>query len=80
MQPEIFSFLEKQQAGKNGELQLTDAMKNMIDNGYNFYFNKFQEQRFDCGNPIGYLEANIAYAKKYNKNPQELNKILQKYL
>jgi UTP-glucose-1-phosphate uridylyltransferase len=80
LQPEIFLFLEKQQAGKNGELQLTDAMKNMIDDGYNFYFNKFQEQRFDCGNPIGYLEANIAYAKKYYKNSQELDKILQKYL
>jgi UTP--glucose-1-phosphate uridylyltransferase len=79
LKPEIFSFLKKQKTGKNGELQLTDAMKTMIKNGHNFYYTKFEEQRFDCGNPLGYLDANIAYAKKYTKDPQELSNILKKY-
>jgi UTP--glucose-1-phosphate uridylyltransferase len=79
LKPEIFSFLEKQKNGKNGELQLTDAMNSMINNNHNFYYSEFNEQRFDCGNPLGYLEANIAYAKKYTKNSQELKKIIKKY-
>lgn len=80
LQPEIFSFLEKQKTGKNGELQLTDAMKSMIKHNHNFYYSLFEEDRFDCGNPLGYLEANIAYAKKYADKPQEISKILKKWL
>jgi len=78
LQPEIFSFLEKQKIGKNAEIQLTDAMKTMIDNNHNFYYTKFTEMRFDCGNPMGYLEANIAYAKENIDNKQLLDIILKR--
>lgn len=79
LQPEIFQYLEKFQIGSGGEIQLTDAMKEMSQK-YPFYYKKIDEQRFDCGNVLGYLEANIAFALVDDKIAHEVKEILKKYV
>ena len=61
LQPSIFDELEKQKVGSGGEVQLTDAMNDMIGRT-DFYGYRFTGTRFDCGSKVGFVEANIAYA------------------
>ncbi len=77
LQPEIFSYLEKFEIGSGNEIQLTDAMKEMCKN-HPFYYKKITEERFDCGNVLGYLEANIAFALNDKKISAEVKKLLKK--
>jgi UTP--glucose-1-phosphate uridylyltransferase len=78
LQPEIFEYLSKMEIGSGGEIQLTDAMKAMCKK-YPFYYKKLDEQRFDCGNVLGYLEANIAFALKDERIAADFKKIIKKY-
>lgn len=57
----IMQMLAKQQTGVGGEIQLTDGIANMIGQ-VNVHGFEFSGQRYDCGSPAGYLEANIAYS------------------
>lgn len=61
LQPAIFDFLAEQRQGAGNEIQLTDAMARMIGGGP-FHGLRFEGHRFDCGDRLGFLEANIAYA------------------
>lgn len=79
LQPEIFSYLENLEIGSGGEVQLTDAMKKM-NADFPFYYKKIDEKRFDCGNVLGYLEANIAFALDDEKITSEVKKIIKKYV
>lgn len=79
LQPQIFDYLSKFEVGSGGEIQLTDAMRNMCRD-YPFFYKKIDEQRFDCGNVIGYLEANIAFALDNSQTKEQVKKILKKYL
>lgn len=78
LQPEIFSYLENLEIGSGGEMQLTDAMKKMCKD-FPYYYKKIDELRFDCGNVLGYLEANIAFALHDEKISADVKKILKKY-
>jgi UTP--glucose-1-phosphate uridylyltransferase len=78
LQPEIFQYLEKFQLGSGGEIQLTDAMKEMCKS-FPFYYKKIDELRFDCGNVLGYLEANIAFALQDETISDDVKQILKKY-
>lgn len=78
LQPEIFEFLSKFEIGSGGEIQLTDAMKAMCKK-HPFYYKKIDELRFDCGNVLGYLEANIAFALANKSIEQDVKKIIKKY-
>lgn len=78
LQPEIFGILRNAKAGINNEIQLTDAMK-VLMNSQKFLGLKFKGKRFDCGSIIGYLDANINYALKNNKINKDVVKILKKY-
>lgn len=61
LQPSIFEQLENQAKGSGEEIQLTDAMNDMIGN-VNFYGYRFDGVRYDCGERAGFIEANVAYA------------------
>jgi UTP--glucose-1-phosphate uridylyltransferase len=61
--PDIFDILRKIKPGKNGELQITDALNIQAKNN-NVIACKFEGKRFDCGSIEGYLEANNYFAKK----------------
>lgn len=59
--PEIFDILDGQEAGVGGEIQLTDALQGLADQG-KLIAVKMQGQRFDAGDWVEYLTANIYFA------------------
>jgi UTP--glucose-1-phosphate uridylyltransferase len=61
LQPEIFSYLEVQERGTGNEIQLTDAMLNLMKDQA-FFGTHFQGKTFDCGSREGFVEANLAFA------------------
>jgi UTP--glucose-1-phosphate uridylyltransferase len=61
LQPEIFGILDKQERGAGNEIQLTDAMAKMIGKTP-FHAVKTDCARYDCGDKVGFLHANIAVA------------------
>ncbi|WP_295494943.1 UTP--glucose-1-phosphate uridylyltransferase GalU [Sphingorhabdus sp. EL138] len=61
LQPEVMRILEGQEKGAGGEIQLTDAMAQMIGQ-QPFHAVTFNGNRYDCGSKVGYIEANLALA------------------
>lgn len=62
----IFEHLEKENYGKNGEIQLTDSITNLISTE-DVYAYKFQGTRYDIGDKVGYLKATIDYSLRDDK-------------
>ena len=58
--PEIFEFLDRQCVGADGEVQLTDALARMIGTAP-LHGLRFEGERFDCGDKVGFLLANLAF-------------------
>lgn len=58
--PEIFARLEKTGRGAGGEIQLTDAIADLLQTS-DVYAYRFSGERYDCGSRLGYLRATIAY-------------------
>lgn len=58
--PAIFPLLEKAKPGANGEIQLTDAIAELL-NKEQAYALEFSGKRYDCGDKLGYLQAIITY-------------------
>ena len=58
--PEIFDYLEKTLPGKNNEIQLTDAMSEMVKT-HPMFGMKFNGKRYDIGNKMGFLKTNIEF-------------------
>ncbi|MBZ7953788.1 UTP--glucose-1-phosphate uridylyltransferase GalU [Campylobacter sp. W0018] len=61
--PDIFGILENTNAGKNGEIQLTDALLTQATNGMVLAY-KFEGRRFDCGSVEGFVEATNYFYEK----------------
>jgi UTP--glucose-1-phosphate uridylyltransferase len=57
--PEVFKHLDRQERGAGNEIQLTDAMAKMVGNTP-FHALRYAGRRYDCGNRLGFLEANLA--------------------
>ena len=78
LQPEVFAPLTEGKRGSGDEIQLTDAMATLLGkqafNGFSF-----SGTRFDCGNKIGFLEANIAYGLEREDIRTGLQDILSRY-
>ncbi len=76
LQPEIFNFLEKAEKGIGGEIQLTDAIDQIIATkttvGYHY-----TDARYDCGTPIGLLEASLDVALATDIYRDKVIEILQ---
>lgn len=63
--PDIFDILRETPPGKNGEVQLTDALMTQAQNGCVLAY-KFRGRRFDCGSVPGFIEAtNYVYENIY---------------
>jgi len=61
--PEVFSYLKNTKPGAGGEIQITDALKEMAKNGKVLAY-KFKGIRFDCGSVDGYVKSiNYFYDK-----------------
>jgi UTP--glucose-1-phosphate uridylyltransferase len=63
LMPEVFRHLSEQRVGAGGEVQLTDAMAELIGRTP-FHGLRFEGRRFDCGDKLGYLEAIVAVASE----------------
>jgi UTP--glucose-1-phosphate uridylyltransferase len=61
LQPEIFQILETQERGAGGEIQLTDGMFNLMKT-QDFHALEYEGTTYDCGDKIGLLRANVAFA------------------
>lgn len=63
LRPEIFTILEKLPAGRGGEIQLTDALAQLVQER-KVYGCKFRGDRYDIGDKFGFVRATVAYALK----------------
>ena len=61
LQPEVFAHLDKQERGAGGEIQLTDGMVNLMK-AQTFHALEYEGTTYDCGDKIGLLRANVAFA------------------
>ena len=72
----VFDVLEKQERGSSQEIQLTDAISSQLGEvpclGY-----RIQNERFECGSKLGFLQANISFALNRNDLNSDLNNWLK---
>lgn len=64
--PEIFEILEHTTPGKNGEIQLTDAIKELGKTQEIFAYD-FEGKRYDTGDKLGYLKATVEFALRHDE-------------
>jgi UTP--glucose-1-phosphate uridylyltransferase len=77
LQPEVMRVLEGQEKGAGGEIQLTDAMAQMIGS-QPFHAVTFAGRRFDCGSKVGFVEATLALALEREDMADEVGAILKR--
>lgn len=75
LRPEIFEILETQKPGAGGEIQLTDAI-DTLNNYQRVFAHEYTGKRYDVGDKLGMVEANIEYGLKH----PEIKVALKDYL
>lgn len=75
--PEIFDILENLPCGKDGEIQLTDALKRLSKKEAMYAYN-FEGKRYDVGDKLGFLEATVDFALKKDELRDDFMKYLRK--
>ena len=73
--PSIFGHLETTGKGAGGEIQLTDGMVKLLGSEP-FHGLRFEGARYDCGDKIGFLEANIAFGLARSDVAPDLRRII----
>ena len=74
--PQIFEVLNNVKPGKNGEIQLTDALQQLISIEA-MYACEFVGNRYDVGDNLGLLQANIEFALKRGDLREKLVKYIK---
>lgn len=74
--PKIFEYLEKQEIGAGGEIQLTDAL-NKLAKEEAMYAYDFIGKRYDVGNKMGFLQATVEFALKREDLKEEFKEYLK---
>jgi UTP--glucose-1-phosphate uridylyltransferase len=74
--PEIFDCLEKIKSGNGGEIQLTDAIQMLLSHQSIFAY-QFEGKRYDCGDKLGFMKANIEFSKKHPEIGKEFIEFLK---
>lgn len=77
--PEIFMFLDKQEKGAGGEVQLTDAIQHLNQIQRVFAYD-FEGQRYDVGEKIGFVKTTVEFALQHEDINEEVLKYLQEVL
>lgn len=75
--PEIFEYLANTPRGKNNEVQLTDAMVNMM-NDHTMYGLKLTEKRYDIGNKLDFIKTNVEFGLRRDDIGPELRNYIKK--
>ena len=76
LEPEIFSYLKRTKPGKGGEIQLTDAILAMKNDGEKLYAYNFDGLRYDTGDKFGMFVANVEFGLRH----EELKDKVKEYL
>ena len=76
--PEVFTHLGEKKAGAGGEIQLTDSLARMIGSAP-FHGVRCEGRRFDCGDKLGFFEANIAFALRRDDLADGVRRLLAEY-
>ena len=74
--PEIFDCLEKIKPGKGGEIPLTDAIQMLLSQQSIFAY-QFEGKRYDCGDKLGFMKANIEFSKRHPEIGKEFIEFLK---
>jgi UTP--glucose-1-phosphate uridylyltransferase len=77
--PEVIGFLQRMERGAGGEVQLTDAMAKLIGL-VPFHGLRYEGRRFDCGDKVGFLEAQVAFALKRPDLGPAVRRFLRDYM
>lgn len=64
--PEVFGHIEQTQPGKGGEIQLTDAIRALMEE-QGVYAYDFEGIRYDTGDKLGFLKATVEYALRHDQ-------------
>ena len=75
LNPRIFHFLEKTQKGAGGEIQLTDAIADLLADEQ-VYAYQFDGIRYDCGSKLGYLQASVELGMKHPEIGKEFTQYI----
>jgi UTP--glucose-1-phosphate uridylyltransferase len=76
--PEVFAILEDQEPGAGNEVQLTDSLARMIGKAP-FHGYRFDGTRFDCGDRVGFFEANVAFALRHATVGPAAQEVIRRY-
>ena len=74
--PAIFNHLRQQSAGANGEIQLTDAIAQLIKSEPVHAY-EYIGKRYDCGNKLGFLEATVELALQHAEVGNSFQQLLR---
>ena len=75
--PKIFKMLATTGKGAGGEIQLTDAIADLLKEEQVLAY-EFDGKRYDCGSKLGYLEATVEYALKHDELKDDFKSYLSK--
>ncbi|MBT3606226.1 MAG: UTP--glucose-1-phosphate uridylyltransferase GalU [Candidatus Latescibacteria bacterium] len=78
--PEIIKILHTQKPGKGGEIRLADAFATLIKGGRTMYGCQFVGNRYDCGNKLQFIIAQIELGIKHPEVRSQLRAYLRNYL
>ncbi len=78
LMPQVIEFLSMMERGAGNEVQLTDAMAKLIGQSP-FHGLRFEGERFDCGDKVGFLEAQIAFSLARPDLAGDVRNFLKKY-
>lgn len=79
IEPEIFSILEDTAPGKGDEVQLTDALLQLVQQ-QDVFAKVFDGKRYDIGNKLGFLEATVEFAFDRDDIRDDFREYLVDYL
>ncbi|MEK4716762.1 UTP--glucose-1-phosphate uridylyltransferase GalU [Priestia sp. FSL W8-0524] len=74
--PEIFTFLEEQEIGTGGEIQLTDAIQK-LNTLQSVYAYDFKGTRYDVGEKIGFIRTTLQFALQHEELREEVLTIIK---
>ena len=77
--PEIFMFLEKQETGAGGEIQLTDAIQKLNQIQRVFAYD-FEGKRYDVGEKLGFIQTTIEFALQHEEIKGDLLRFLEQII
>ncbi len=77
LSPEVFELLEDTQSDKGGEIQLTDALAQLLNKPDNLYAATLKGKRYDCGHKLGYIQATIDSALDDDDISKDVTQFIQ---